>query len=188
MWAMALLFLPGTLVHELAHLIVARLLLVRAGKLSLFPQKIDSGRVKMGSVQFPPTDPVRRFLIGIAPVYVGIGLILAILWWAETNQVWQSWIWLTVIGYVIFQLANSMFASSKDMEGALGLFIFLALLAGLLYWSGWRPDFEWVGPWLSQYEQVLTQTSRWLMVPIIIDVVVLAVLWMMSRLFRLRAA
>ena len=37
-WLMAILFLPGTLIHELAHFLMATVLLVPVGKLELMPE------------------------------------------------------------------------------------------------------------------------------------------------------
>ena len=60
MWLMAGAFLPGTFIHELSHLVVARLLLVRAGHLTLLPHRQEN-RLVMGSVLIPQTDKLRMF-------------------------------------------------------------------------------------------------------------------------------
>src|SRR5580704_5390415 len=61
--ALAFLFFPGTVIHELAHALFAGLLGVHVGEIEFMP-KIEGDKVKLGSVQIAQTDPIRRFLIG----------------------------------------------------------------------------------------------------------------------------
>ena len=184
-WAMNILFWPGVLIHELAHLVVARLILVKAGKLSLVPKIQANGVVEMGSVQLPKQLDVFRFaLIGLAPVYVGLAIILGLMWLGEQHELWHVWWWWLVVGYLMFEVGNTFFDSSSDMAWALRLSLILGLIFGIGYWAGWRPSVEWVGPWLAQYEAILVQTQWWLWVPIVIDAVLLAVLLGLRRGFR----
>lgn len=69
----ALLYLPGTLLHELSHLITASILRVPTGQLTLFP-RLDkaNNHFKLGSVQVGKTDPIRSSLIGAAPTLIGV--------------------------------------------------------------------------------------------------------------------
>lgn len=79
---LAIFFLPGTIMHELAHLLFAGVMLVPVGEMSVIPeiQDIPVGRqgmgVRLGSVQIGRTDPFRRTIIGVAPVIFGMLLIL----------------------------------------------------------------------------------------------------------------
>src|SRR5689334_22124684 len=68
MYVLAFLFFPGTLIHELAHMFMAAMLFVRVGKIELFPQK-QGNSIKLGSVAIAHTDPFRRSLIGLAPIF-----------------------------------------------------------------------------------------------------------------------
>jgi len=72
---LSVLFLPGVIVHELSHAFMASILVVRVGKMEFWPQ-IHEDRVKLGSVQIAKSDPFRRFLIGAAPLFGGIGILL----------------------------------------------------------------------------------------------------------------
>lgn len=125
-YALSFFFLPGVVLHELSHLLVANLLLVPTGQIEFFPE-IHGNQVKMGSVAIGRTDPLRRFVIGVAPVIGGLFIMLvASSYLLDVFGSWKSFLLL----YVIFQTANTMFSSSKDMEGALGL-LTAALLLGL---------------------------------------------------------
>jgi hypothetical protein len=74
---LSFLFLPGVIVHEVSHALVAHLLFVPVGKMEFLPV-IDEDKVKLGSVQIGKADPLRRLFIGIAPVVLGLGVLLAL--------------------------------------------------------------------------------------------------------------
>jgi hypothetical protein len=184
MWLMAFLFLPGTLMHELSHLVMAMLLLVRTGRLTVWP-RMEADRLVMGSVQVAQPDRLRRLLIGVAPGLVGISLIFGALWAYQTYGLGTSWYWTVGLGYLIFQLGNTLFSSRADLEGALGLLVVVVITAGILYWMGARPDVAWVVPLLTQYEQILLYAVRFLCVPLVIDVVMVMAVWGMRKALRL---
>lgn len=125
----AILFLPGTILHELSHMLVAGILLVPVGDIDVLPEITENG-VRLGSAQVGESDLLRRSLVGVAPVMVGLGVIVSILFLAKDglfvlNQWWE------VVGvlYIIFEVANTMFSSKKDLEGVI---IFLATVITLL--------------------------------------------------------
>lgn len=131
-YSMSFLFLPGVVVHELSHLLVANLLLVTTGEVEFFPE-IQGNEVKMGSVAIARTDPFRRFLIGVAPLLGGIGImLLASVYLPSTLLSWQS----VLLFYIIFEIANTMFSSNKDMEGAIGFLIGVVVLGLVLQLIG----------------------------------------------------
>lgn len=72
----ALSFFPGTLLHELSHFAVSVLLFVPVSNLNLIPQILPDNKVRLGSVKIAKVDFLRRTIIGLAPVFVG----LAVLW------------------------------------------------------------------------------------------------------------
>ena len=72
-----LIMLPGIVIHEVSHLLVAAVLGVRAGGLSLRPQVRRDG-LQLGSVQVARTDVVRESLIGLAPLIGGSVTVLLI--------------------------------------------------------------------------------------------------------------
>lgn len=180
-WAMQILFWPGVMLHELAHLVVGRLLWVKTYGLNLTPKVEKDGTVTMGSVQVPQTDVFRFMLIGVAPVYVGLTVIFSSLWLAEYFNVWQWWAWWLVIGWLMFEVGNTMFTSRSDLAWALRLSIILAVVIGIAVWAGWRPDFAWVEPWLDSYNDILSLAQRWLWLPIVVDVIIIPIVWLLDR-------
>jgi hypothetical protein len=155
MWVFWVLFLPGTFLHEVSHWLTAKILQVKTGKFSLWPQK-KRGQLQMGSVQVVGADPFRHSLIGLAPLIFGsIAVLLLgqgrlhltdvgaavnsgnieILWNAIVKILTTPDIWLWL--YLIFAVSNAMLPSASDRESwwsvliYLGLALFLALGLGL---------------------------------------------------------
>ncbi|HSD98920.1 MAG TPA: hypothetical protein VLB73_04475 [Patescibacteria group bacterium] len=125
---LSILFLPGVILHELSHLLVANLLFVTTGEIEFFPE-IHGNQVKMGSVAIAHTDPLRRFLIGVAPAIGGLGILLLAASFLRADLLsWQT----PLLFYIVFQITNTMFSSDKDMEGGLGFGIGLVLLGLVL--------------------------------------------------------
>lgn len=168
-YGIAFLFLPGTLIHELAHFFMAKLLFVYAGEISLLP-KLEGEMLKMGSVQIGKTDPLRKLLIGIAPLIVGTTILFSLYYFfSQQHLSYYSWqVYLSL--FATFEIANTMFSSRKDMEGTFILFAVLILIILLcvilkLYPPSWT---------ISAIGNVLSlpffhTLSMFLLIPLIID-------------------
>jgi len=151
--------LPGVVIHELSHWLMAKLLGVRVSLPALGPvRKGRSRRVSLGSVRVGRVDPVRASLIGLAPLLggsaviliignlvlgvgdfadavagQGMGGILGAL--GQMAQVGDFWLWL----YLIFAVSNAMLPSESDMAAIRPVLIFLGLVAAVvLVFSGVR--------------------------------------------------
>lgn len=76
-----LILFPGVLLHEVSHWLVANLLGVRTGGMSLLPRRNPDGTLQLGYVEYYKTrafDPFRESLIGAAPLVAGTAVILLI--------------------------------------------------------------------------------------------------------------
>ncbi len=181
-YLIALLFLPGTLIHELAHATMAFVLLVPVGELELVP-KIHGNSLKLGSVQVGRTDIVRNFLIGVAPFFVGTALILATLAFIINFGVLQN-IWLLILsGFIVFVIGNTMFSSKKDMEGAIEFIVLLVVALGFLFFLG--VDYAALGSKLlgeGKVSQLFEIGSLFLLAPLFIDTLIIGI----SRFFNTR--
>jgi hypothetical protein len=51
---------------------------VHTGGLTLVPEGIEKTNVRTGSVMIAQTDPLRRAIIGVAPVFVGLAALFRI--------------------------------------------------------------------------------------------------------------
>lgn len=127
---LSVLFLPGVILHELSHLLTASIFFVPTGEIEFLPE-IRGDEVKMGSVAIASTDPFRRFLIGVAPLLGGLSILFLLFWYFSPNLTILSW-QAALLLYAVFEISNTMFSSRKDMEGALGLLIFIGVIAAIL--------------------------------------------------------
>ncbi|MEX2007507.1 MAG: hypothetical protein WD992_01925 [Candidatus Levyibacteriota bacterium] len=171
----ALLFFPGVVIHELSHMFAAGILFVPVGNIDLLPKLKEDGELRLGSVMIGKTDIVRRALIGIAPLLVGLGVVLGIPFLLKDQA---TFLYSAVAVYLLFEVGNTMFSSKKDLEGILELVVVLAILVLTLYIANLRwPIDAFVS--LLNTEPALrffNQINTFLLWTLVIDVVAIAVL------------
>lgn len=68
----SILLLPGVFIHEVSHLLMAIILRVPVRKISLLPEVMKHGKIRLGFVQTARSDVVRDSLIGLAPFIIGL--------------------------------------------------------------------------------------------------------------------
>jgi hypothetical protein len=157
LWVFFLIFLPGTLVHELSHWLVAKLLGVPTGRIVIWPQTKGDGSLWLGAIQVGRTDPLRSSLIGLAPLVSGSLLVTLIgarlqldalgsaLASGSWEPVWEAlvhsvslpdfWLWF----YLLFAVANRMLPSPADREPWKPVITFLVLVSVVIVGAGWTP-------------------------------------------------
>lgn len=175
---LAIIFLPGTIIHELAHLLFAGVMLVPVGELSVIPE-IEGNGVKLGNVQIGHTDPFRRTIIGVAPVLLGMILIFTIFLLVKigTSPWWQVFLAL----YLLFQIGNTMFSSKKDIEGSVLFVILVTVLTIIISLA-----IYFLAPTLAQnlwtyvnninFEfstNFFKQASIYLIIPVVLDLLII---------------
>lgn len=205
----SLLFLPGVLLHEISHYLMARLLGVRTGRFSIIPRKLEGGRIRLGYVETASTDFFRDALIGLAPLVIGgafIGLVgvsmlgLNSLWTGITqgqlaplNSTIQSiidqpdfWLWF----YLVFTVSSTMMPSASDRRAWLPLILVIMIVVGLLLLIG-------LGSWLvtrfgSAVTTAVDAITMIFSLTVFIHVILLLPLFLIrkgfSRLFSLRVS
>ena len=127
--------LPGVVLHELSHTLMALLLRVRTSGFTVIPRRDAHGHVALGSVMVERVDPVRGSLIGLAPLLFGAAAVLligqqvfgisnlsSVVVRAEGPailnaldrffQTPDAWLWL----YLVFAISNAMLPSPSDRE------------------------------------------------------------------------
>jgi hypothetical protein len=168
----AVLFLPGTYVHELSHLITSLILFVPVGKLELIP-KFEGDQLKLGSVAIGKTDFIRRFIIGVAPLIFGVFILIMIVATVANNpsskNLWEYLIYL----YLVFTISNTMFMSKRDMEGGWKLVLAFVTIFLLLYLAGFRTTVTNESFLYSEnFKQILQTTNLYLLFPVGLDFVI----------------
>ena len=147
--------LPGIVLHELSHLLAAKLVGVRTRGISLRPKARRGGSVRLGAVTVAKSDPFRESWIGLAPLLTGTAAILLLARWQfgveslpalRPEAIWQilvsslqapdALVWL----YLIFAISNAMWPSESDRQPWWSVLLFLVLIAGAVYVSGLVPQ------------------------------------------------
>ena len=128
----SLIFLPGTIIHELSHWIVAEVLQVATGQITIFPDLETEGSgvsQRLGSVATARSDPLRGFLIGVAPFLSGLA-ILAVLGRLFSLGLSGAFVWwqLVLIIYGIVVIDNSMMISESDRRTWPFILTFFAII------------------------------------------------------------
>ena len=134
MWRVALLSLPGTVAHELTHLIVGFLLRAKPHGFSVWPR--PRGRTwRLGSVSFGNVGLLNGAWVALAPL-----LLLPVAWLCLAEillPLWMSrqWGWWLLAGYLAATVLFAALPSLQDIKlGGRSLFLYAAL-GGLLWWA-----------------------------------------------------
>ena len=140
------LLLPGIFLHEFSHVLMATLLRVQTGHISLRPRfktpraSSEPSRLQLGSAQIGACDPIRLTLIGTAPFITGTIVLWAILSLGLNLNLNQfSLLPLTqlpayllfLFSYLIFAITNTMFSSPSDLQAAAFPIILLLIISGI---------------------------------------------------------
>ncbi|MGC9356906.1 MAG: hypothetical protein ACP5GX_03525 [Anaerolineae bacterium] len=197
LWLYALVLLPGVLLHELSHALVAALVGVRIGRISIFPRRIG-GRIQLGFVPVEETDLFRASLIGAAPLLAGSAVVILTghlvfgtpdLMAALTTGSWlqalrglgtalkapDAWIW----AYLVFAVGNTMLPSRADTHAwpLLGAILLAIALIAILAGAG--------SLLLDGLSRFLRSSIRWVVLlggsTLLIDVPFFAFLFLMEK-------
>ncbi len=150
--------LPGIIIHELSHWLMARLMNLKTGRFHIWPQ-LKGKQIILGSVEVQRGNLLLDSLVGLAPFIGGSLCLLAIGYWtfdagalglAWEGQDWprfldlllgapavpDSWIWL----YLLVTISNAMMPSPTDRESWRPVLIYLVIVASALLFFGWWPS------------------------------------------------
>ena len=186
----SILFLPGVLLHELSHYLAARLLRVPVGRVSIIPQSLPGGRLRLGYVETSHTDVFRDALIGAAPLVAGsIFVAYAGFVRLDFSSIWSQlvsgdalaitdalsyafsqpdfWIWF----YMIFVISSTMFPSESDRRAWRPILLTFGAFLALLFIAG-------AGPWLwENLGEALLSMMQILSLIFVLSALVHLILW-----------
>jgi hypothetical protein len=132
MWRIALLALPGTAAHELAHLIVGFLLLAKPHGFSVWPRS-RGNTLTLGSVSFRNLGLLNGAFVALAPI-----LLLPISWLCLIHvllPLWlmEQWGWWLFAGYLTATVLFAALPSFQDIKvGGRSLLLYASMSA--LFW------------------------------------------------------
>ncbi len=155
----SLIFLPGTVIHELSHFFLAILVGARTGKIEIFPQFLEednnSGGVALGSVQTQRLNIFQGVLVGLAPFYVGLGLLVWLASSISNSYFAESYYLLFAQAYLFFTISNSFFPSRSDLAHVLPATIILSLTVLFLWLIGFQFSYNPGGTFLGVVETIM---------------------------------
>ena len=191
-----LLLLPGIILHELCHAVVALLLGLKVGKFSLGPR--TRGRfVQLGSVQVTSGGVLRDSLVGLAPFLGGTAVLLLVSYrvfdvgtlgqawltggwngvFASVPGIWRVpdfWLW----AYMIFAVSNAMTPSPADREPWLIAVLYLLLALAVAWLIGaLAPAAQALAPELAGALPALTLAFVFTLA---LDLAAAALLWLVG--------
>jgi hypothetical protein len=194
-----LVYLPGILVHEGAHWLMAKALGLKTGKFRVWPRK-QGRQIGMGSVSVARGGTVADSAVGLAPLMIGsilVALIGTQVFQAEQiSSIWQTGNWGAALGrwqsaltsnpdgllwsYLLFAVANAMLPSSSDREPLKSLLLYILIFGGIYILIDRSAQiFFQLAAWLVPSIQILVSA---LLFVAILDVVVLALLYILRTI------
>lgn len=176
-----ILFLPGTFIHELSHLLMAKILFVPVGKFNLKPTKMDK-EIVLGSVSIAKVDLLRRLVIGSAPMIFGLLIVVSTVYFSISSGLLKDWKITFLISYVVFVIGNTMFSSKKDLEGAWKVGLASALIFIFFYVVGIRVYINTGNQVIISFTQVLKLVDIYLLVPILINFSISACYYLKNKI------
>lgn len=176
----ALLFFPGVVIHELSHMLTAGVLFVPVGDIDLMPKITGDGELRLGSVMIGQTDILRRAVVGLAPLLIGLTIILGVPFLLKDRS---SLLYSLIIVYLLFEVGNTMFSSNKDLEGMVELIIVLSLLIFAFYIANFRLPIDFLSSLLNKEPIVafFKQINIFMMWPLAIDLISVVILKIVPR-------
>ncbi len=194
-----LVFIPGILVHEASHWLVAKLLGLKTSRFRVWPEPRGK-QIGLGSVSVQSGGTWRDSIVGLAPLFVGTLLIALI-----GAQIFRSDLmivaltqgrWLDSIraffqamstadgflwAYLLFAIGNTMLPSSSDRQPVKAFLLYLAFAALIYFVVGLpiEPMTAALG-WIIPAFQIVISALGF---TIILNIIVLGVLFVLELLF-----
>jgi hypothetical protein len=196
-----ILLLPGTVVHELSHWLMAKLVGVRTGRIAVFPSRGRHGNDSLGFVTVRGGALWQHTLIGLAPLLVGslltFWLTTALFDVPALQQAWLARRWadigvVLIAGlrrpdawpglYLLFALSHAMFLSAPDRAPVQRMLVYLAAVLTVLYALGWMPTIP--PEWTTALQGAFAAFAAGLTVTFGLHLAGLAVVWSLFHLVR----
>jgi hypothetical protein len=125
----ALLYFPGTLIHEMSHLVMAMILNLKIRDITLIP-KVRGNTLKLGTVWYEKKDVVRGLIVGIAPFFAAMYAF----WLIDAFQFLSgSPVVIGLFSYLVFAISSTMFSSKQDLVDLIYVIPVFAVIGLALY-------------------------------------------------------
>jgi len=176
-WITALLYLPGTILHEISHYFFALLLAMNPEEVSILPH-IEKDHIRLGHVLYRRhiSDVVRPIIVGIAPFFGAIG----ILWVIQSFHLFPSQLWwqTCLFGYLILAITANMFSSKQDLVDLVYIIPIFLIGGAIVYIFGIQIN----GQILTQVIDGLGLFFKTLQIPLLFSIIVHGILIMIIKI------
>lgn len=189
---LSFILLPGTIIHELSHMIISELLFVRTFRFSFKPTIVDN-KVRIGSLEITQTDPFRKTMIGLAPIFVGISVLTAGYFFylkkifPHPEQILSfsliQIVLLMLVLYGFFIISLTMFSSKKDLESSIIPFLIITFFGLIFYFLGFTINIK--AETQQSIINFIVLLNKTLLTTLIINLFFLGILSLIARFFNL---
>lgn len=182
---LSLILLPGTIIHEMSHFLAATMLRVPTGKMSIFPEALEQGKVRAGKLEISDCDPFRKTIIGIAPMLVGLTLIYFIgeFFFSSFSLTTNHQQLTAIIGfYFLLTVSATMFSSPKDLESLIIVLPILTILFLFFYFIGLRITLT--GNIIDVIENLVKKLNFALIISIVANFLIVIICTFFIQLFQ----
>lgn len=183
---LSLILLPGTIVHEMSHFFMATILRVPTGKMSIFPEALEKGKVRAGKLEIGECDPFRKTIIGIAPIIIGLTIIylVGMFFFPSFQLPTTNYQLITTIIclYFLLTISSTMFSSPKDLESLIIVLPIISILFLFLYFIGLRITLT--GNILTILENIIKKLNSALIITIVTDFGIVVICTLFIQLFQ----
>lgn len=126
-----LFYLPGTILHELAHFVIAVLTFAAPTRFTLIPKRQGNYYV-LGQVQCARATILNAAFVGLAPVLL---ILPALYLWQNFFDAFheKQYIKAIALAWAAYTTTASAMPSSQDIRFAMPSLIFYAIVSALLY-------------------------------------------------------
>lgn len=170
----SLLYLPGTILHELSHFFAATILFLRVREVKILPE-FEKNYIKLGKVIYEKKDFARGFLVGIAPLFGALLFFYLVSFFRlfpSQNQILNLFFF-----YLIFTVSSTMFSSKQDLVDLIFIIPFIIFMGILFYIFQIDPtQFLENSKIINNLLTFLNQVNQYLFFSLIINFLVLVML------------
>ncbi len=136
-WLLSIIFLPGTIVHEMSHFLTAMALGLKVRDIKIFPH-FEENKIRLGQVTYEKKDMFRGILVGVAPFFGGVAFFLLLYYFNLFPA--DNWVYNLLFGYLVYTVSTTMFSSSQDLKDAIFIIPFILIMAAAWYILGINID------------------------------------------------
>ncbi|MBI4973396.1 hypothetical protein HZC27_02170 [Candidatus Roizmanbacteria bacterium] len=168
----AVIFLPGTILHELSHYLTATILFLQVGEVHIMPSWKEN-HLQLGRVTYRKADVVRSIIVGVAPFFGA----LFFFWFVGAFHLFPSvHIAITLFfGYLLFSVSANMFSSKQDLIDLIYV-IPICLIAGAVFYITNVKIFVSIpDAWLQNTADLLQRVNIYITISIAIHTVLIMV-------------